>query len=128
MNKFIFEKVHIVNLIDFFKTATDNIVKFKKMSQTRLLLCTFVIFTIHWQIKQKIYQKWYKHWLCAWDSNPGRRRIQWAMAAPIELTRLGSNLIFKLFIGFNLTNFQSDRIIKFNPIMEIVIRIEFKVD
>ena len=63
---------------------------FFKMCQSRpLYLFIFVLFTFkfNWQIYSL---KLKKHRWCAWDSNPGRqdgrrRRIHWAMVAPLKV-------------------------------------------
>ena len=56
------------------------------MGQSRpLFLFIFVLFTFQfkWQIYNLNNINWKKRRWCAWDSNPGRKRIHWAMAAPL---------------------------------------------
>ena len=68
-------------------------------------LFIFVLFTFQfkWQIYNLNNINWKKHRWCAWDSNPGRqdgrrRRIHWAIAAPLSFIFL-QDTFHVLFAG-----------------------------
>ena len=79
------------------------------MGRTRPIFVYFCsLFT--WQIENKFDYNWYKHRLCAWDSNPGRqdgkcRRIHWAMAAPPRHKCLGQFFIICCTLHWHIVRF-----------------------